>query len=229
MFTKPLYYLSTLTHTRSRKQNAEHALSRAEYKAYKEVTYTFCLLALAVNLLKIRGHLQQSDYLHLRGLFPPDDALSGTLRQMVALAWKDTAEATVYTRRIKEMYTTQPEMLEQTWCWLLMLIKKDGALPKLAWYRQQLTAIKGIGKQLGIPALKMMLWIEGNAGQTPRDVLKLHKGASPAEMKKRYHQLLRMYHPDTLATARYPETRKMGEMKVQEINAAYKRLSANSK
>ncbi len=57
----------------------------------------------------------------------------------------------------------------------------------------------------------------------PYEILSLLPDASPAEIKKRYRELVAQYHPDK-ATQTTPEIQKLAEEQVKEINWAYGRL-----
>lgn len=48
-------------------------------------------------------------------------------------------------------------------------------------------------------------------------------GAGKAEIKRRYWELVAMYHPDKAGTAT-PEIRGLAEEKVKEINGAYEQI-----
>lgn len=68
---------------------------------------------------------------------------------------------------------------------------------------------------------------EAEKGKTqhrdPYEILGLSRDASPAEIKKRYRELMTQYHPDKAAQTT-PEIQKLAEERVKEINWAYERL-----
>lgn len=57
----------------------------------------------------------------------------------------------------------------------------------------------------------------------PYEILALSRDASPAEIKKRYRELMTQYHPDKAAQTT-PEIQKLAEERVKEINWAYELL-----
>lgn len=57
----------------------------------------------------------------------------------------------------------------------------------------------------------------------PYDILGLPRDASPAEIKKRYRELMTQYHPDKAAQTT-PEIQKLAEERVKEINRALEKL-----
>ena len=64
--------------------------------------------------------------------------------------------------------------------------------------------------------------------RSPEEVLDVPRGASPTQVKKAYHQLARVYHPDRWLTAD-PQTRRECEEKMKQINAAYATLSGGER
>lgn len=70
------------------------------------------------------------------------------------------------------------------------------------------------------PELKMV---------TPEQIFELRPGEvlTKEELRKRYHELLRMNHPDKVASMG-PEFKKLAEQKTKDINTAYEKLKSKA-
>lgn len=64
-----------------------------------------------------------------------------------------------------------------------------------------------------------------DVGPTPESVFEIKSGEklTPAELKSRYHELLKQSHPDRVASMG-PDFKKLAEIKTKEINEAYSKL-----
>jgi preprotein translocase subunit Sec63 len=59
--------------------------------------------------------------------------------------------------------------------------------------------------------------------QSPHQVLGIHQNASKDEIVAAYRYMVQKYHPDKVATLA-PEFRKLADLKMKEVNAAYAQL-----
>lgn len=57
----------------------------------------------------------------------------------------------------------------------------------------------------------------------PHEVLGVPRGASPAQVRRAYHERAKQYHPDRTAGLA-PELQRLAEERMREINEAYRRL-----
>jgi hypothetical protein len=60
-------------------------------------------------------------------------------------------------------------------------------------------------------------------GHLPHEVLGVREDAVPAEVAAAYHELAQLYHPDKVASLA-PEFQELAELRMKEINAAYRAL-----
>ncbi len=103
----------------------------------------------------------------------------------------------------------------------------------MPWYGKLLCSLVGALLFRGAPLIGVALgllvghaidagWFKGSADDPYRE-LGLTSDATHAEIDLAYRRLMSQYHPDKLARAA-PETRREGERRAREINAAYDRI-----
>lgn len=191
-------------------------------KAYKELIYTFCLIALGVKMAKCDGGMSREEFLQLRLLFPVSDAMSLKLRKLIELAWHDPTDAAIYALRITSVYPESEAVREAVMRWLVGFARCDATLT-----RPEIELLKTVAASLGVSRWRLLYWMESDkvSVDNPFDVLGVDKRVSKEELKKRYHTLMRQWHPDMqTGKALLPETAHLAAEKASKITAAYKAL-----
>jgi DnaJ like chaperone protein len=197
----------------------------AEADAFRHITFVFAMIALAAKLTRCDGTISREEFLTFREVFPLQDAESAKIRRLFRLAWEDTASAEYYARQVVYLYPDNPDVRRELMFRLCAIALSDGPLTS-----GELKLLREIGSVFGYTRLQLgRLLAEANPEMEadPFRVLGLKRGARHEQIRRQYHALMRLYHPDhVFADVHYPEARAVAERKSAAINAAYKSLTA---
>lgn len=197
-----------------------------EDREFCKLGFTFALIGLSVRLLRLGSELTRDEYLSFCDLFGVTDDECPKLRRLFALAWNDGATHEAYARQMMYLYPDRAPLYRQVVTQLCRLAAANGA-PDGA----RLKYISDVARIFGLNRAELGDILERTVHASepdPYEVLNLPKEADAAQIKRRYHELMRRYHPDhVMSTARYPETVALSLMKAQAVNSAYGVLSEN--
>jgi DnaJ like chaperone protein len=190
--------------------------------SFKDMSFTFAVIGLCARLASLESTVTKSQYVAFREAFPIEPGICEKLRALFGMACADQTPFTQYVRHITIAYPRRMSLFTALLDRLFRIACADGELSKP---REQMLA--KISHMLGIsPADYSALRARALGRVKPHEVLGVAKSARSTELKRRYHELMRRYHPDrysgeTLSS----EVELMLQLKISEINDAYGRLA----
>ena len=188
---------------------------------FRNLSFTFALIALSAKVTMADGPLTREKYVAFRALFPLSGGLCLKLRKLFALACHNTTPFSHYTTQILQFFPAGHALHALLVERLFSIALAGGDISVRS---EQLLA--KIARALGISAADYVQLRERQLRPRPQDILGLRQGAPKAGVKQRYHSLMRQYHPDRFASEKISaELEMLLQLKVSEINAAYRSLS----
>ena len=190
--------------------------------SFKELSFTFSLIALAAHIARADGTITPEKYVAFRDAFPLMGGMCGKLRSLFAVACASTAQFTHYVNQIKFAYPRNIPLFMELVDRLFRIAAADGTISPA----EELLLAR-VAHMLELSAGQYSEIRDRYAGAPqPHRVLGVHPRVSPSMLKQRYRDLMRRYHPDRFAAQDLsPEVEMLLRLKASEINDAYKVLS----
>lgn len=188
----------------------------------KSVAFTIGMIALGAKMAKADGVVTQDEIAAFKQVFHiPENELSSVAR-VFNLAKQDVAGYETYARQIAKLFGAQHEVLEDVLDGLFHIAKADNAFhPNENGFLRSVAEIFGFSKAefARIRARHVAV------ADDPYVILGLEHGASPEEIRQRYRELVREYHPDRHIAAGVPEEMiVIATERLQKVNEAYDRI-----
>lgn len=188
---------------------------------FKDLSFTFAVIALSARIACADGALTREKYVAFREAFPLRGGLCGKIRKLFSLACKNGVPAEHYVTHIKYTYPRQLALFESLIERLFRIAAADGSVSPA-----EERMLAKAAHMLGISAARYSELRERHINPKPHQVLGLEKRPRTQILKKRYHELMRLYHPDRFAAEPVsPEIDLLLQLRTSEINHAYRRLS----
>lgn len=188
---------------------------------FRDMSFTFAVIALCAKVAFADGRLSREKYVAFRAAFPIAGGICGKLRRLFLLACKNPTPYEHYTAQVRHLFPARAEVRRELLDRLFSIATADGSLSPEADL-----LLARIGRGLGMGAQDYTALRERWLARRPQDVLGLDRRAPRSVLKRRYHELMRRWHPDRYASERLsPELELLLQLKVSEINGAYAALA----
>ncbi len=189
---------------------------------FKEISFTFSLIALAAQVARADGALTAEKYIAFREAFPLLGGVCMKIRSLFAMACDNTVHFSHYVNQVKYVYPRNIPLYSELVERLFRIAAAGGVVSPAS----EMMLAK-IAHMLGLSASQYTAMRDRNIGAPDaHQVLGVQKRANANKIKKQYHELMREYHPDRFATQQLsPEVEMLLKLKSSEINKAYKILS----
>lgn len=185
----------------------------------KSVAFTIGMIALGAKMAKADGVVTADEIAAFKQVFHiPESELAGVAR-VFNLAKQDTAGYESYARQIARLFDAQHEILEDVLDGLFHIAKADHAIhPQEHGFLASVAEIFGFG-----PAEFARIRARHVAHpDDPYLILGLSRDASDDELRRRYRELVREYHPDRHIAAGVPEEMiAIATERIKAVNEAY--------
>jgi DnaJ like chaperone protein len=188
--------------------------------AREQAAFAAGLVALSAKMARADGVVVASEVAAFRALCAVPERDERKLARLFDFAKSSTAGFEFYARQLARAYEDRPEVLEDVLDGLFFIAKADGAV-----HERELAYLAAVAQIFGFdePAFAR---IRARHVRPPKDdpyaVLGLEPGASGAEVKRRYRQLVFEHHPDRLiARGLSAAAIKLATDRLAAINAAY--------
>lgn len=189
---------------------------------FRQLSFTFAVIGLSARVACSGAGLTQERYITFRESFPLKGGICGRIRSLFALACRDTTPTASYTQQLKALYPGKPELYEAVLERLFRIAAAGGGIGA-----EEEVMLADIAHQLELGAAGFgRLLARHHRPAKAAHILGVEENTPARTLKKRYHELMRRYHPDRFATEEIsPELRLLLRLKASEINDAYKLLS----
>ena len=190
----------------------------------KSVAFTIGMIALGAKMAKADGVVTEVEIEAFRQVFHVPDSDLAAVARVFNLAKQDVAGFETYARQIARLFDKGSGLLEDVLDGLFHIAKADDAI-----HPAELNFLESVAKIFGfstagfarIRARHVLL------ADDPYAILGLDRQASRDDVKRRYRELVREYHPDRHIAAGVPEEMiEIATSRLQKVNEAYDRIMA---
>ena len=189
---------------------------------FRERSFTYAVIALSARVARGSGDLTKERYVAFRDAFPLQDEMCGKIRLLFAMACDDATPLAYYTAQINKCFPRRTD-LSASIVSRLFTIACAGTPAS----RDDERILAHISHLLGLSAGQYTRIRARHLGsRKPHELLGVEHAAAPAAVKKRYRELMNIYHPDRYASGKISQELEMLlQLRSSEINAAYNQLS----
>lgn len=199
---------------------AEKTPVAPEDDAFKQLSFTFAVIALSAQVACIDGALSAEKYAAFREAFPLKGKLCGKIRSLFALACENHTPYSHYAAQVKYTFAGRTALFASLVDRLFSIAAADGAVSP-----QAERILSDIAYVLNVSPAAYAAIFARHDRPAAHEVLQLPKRPAPSALKQRYRQLMRSWHPDRFADELSPDIQLVLSLKASEINEAYRRLS----
>ncbi len=189
----------------------------------RQVAFSIAMIALSAKMAKADGVVTADEIAAFRDIFEIPQEQAGKVAGLYNLAKQDTAGYRSYAQQVARLCGSgQPDcpMLEDILDGLFHIAKADGVL-----HEREVDFLRDVSVIFDVsePEFQRILARHGDRGAAdPWTVLGLQRDASHAQARRRYLELVRENHPDTLvARGVPPEFIGIANSRLAAINAAW--------
>jgi DnaJ like chaperone protein len=188
------------------------------------VGFTIAVIALSAKMAKADGLVSHAEVLAFREVFHIPLADEAGAAKVFNLARQDVAGFETYARRIKSMFGSRMEILEDLLEGLFHISVADGRYHEQEdAFLRRVAGIFGLSKRCF--RVTKARYVKG-ASADPYDVLGVPPSASHEEIRHAWRALVRHNHPDQLIARGVPrEAVKLAEVRLVAINRAWDELT----
>jgi DnaJ like chaperone protein len=189
----------------------------------KSVAFTIGIIALSAKMAKADGIVTDSEIAAFKQVFHIPDGELPAVARVFNLAKQDTAGFETYARQIARLFGAQHAILEDVLDGLFHIAKADKAFhPGEDGFLRQVAEIFGF-TAAGFARIRAR---HVAVADDPYLILGLTRDAADDEVRRRYRELVREYHPDRHIAAGVPEEMiQIATARLQKINEAYQRIT----
>ena len=185
---------------------------------FRNLSFTFAVIALSAKIACADGKLTREHYIAFRESFPLKGDMCGKIRSLFTLACRNETPAGHYVGQIRHMFPGGNALFVSLMERLFRIATASGELSREA---ERLLA--SIAHGFGIAAGDYHALCNSRRAQ---QVMGVSGRIKAGTLKKRYHELMKSYHPDRFSGLDLsPELQLLLQVKASEINAAYHALA----
>jgi DnaJ like chaperone protein len=193
----------------------------------RSVAFTIAVIALGAKMAKADGLVTRDEVTAFREVFQIAEGDAAGAARVFNMARQDVAGFDDYARRIARMFAGQPQILSDLLEGLFHIAMADGTYhPNEDAFLEEVAAIFDL-EHGAFEALKARF--VPDSSPLPHTVLGIAPGASLAEARAAWRQLVRENHPDALVARGLPEEAvRLAEKRLIDINRAWETLSGKA-
>jgi DnaJ like chaperone protein len=199
----------------------------------QSVGFTIAVLALGAKMAKADGTVTRDEVTAFRRIFTFPEGEEEHAARVFNLARQDVAGFDAYARKIARLFNPEGRRIcadDQNILIDLLEALFQIAIADGSYHPGEDAFLRHVAEEFGLDETCFRIvrsrLVDG-APRDPYDVLGLPQGATKAEARRAWKQLVRDTHPDVM-TARGvpPEALKLAERRLQLINEAWREISA---
>ena len=188
----------------------------------KSVAFTIGMIALGAKMAKADGVVSEVEIAAFKQVFHIPDGELKAVARVFNLAKQDTAGFETYARQIARLFDAQHAILEDVLDGLFHIAKADNAFhPGEHGFLRQVADIFGFTASDFARIRARHVAVKDD----PYLILGVSPEAPEEEIRRRYRELVREYHPDRHIAAGVPEEMiEIATDRLKTINEAYDRI-----
>lgn len=189
----------------------------------KSVGFTIGMIALGAKMAKADGVVTEDEIRAFRQVFDVPESELASVARVFNLARQDVAGYETYARQIARLFDARHEILEDVLDGLFHIAKADNAF-----HPEENGFLADVARVFGFSDADFAR-IRARHVVSPRQddylILGIPQDASTEDVRRRYRELVRDYHPDRHIAAGVPaEMIAIATERLQKVNAAYARI-----
>lgn len=188
----------------------------------KSVAFTIGMIALGAKMAKADGVVTEAEIAAFKQVFHIPDRELVSVARVFNLAKQDTAGFETYARQIAKLFDQRHEILEDVLDGLFHIAKADNA-----YHPGEHGFLAKVAEIFGFSPLDFAR-IRARHVDVPDDpylILGVSHEAAPEQIRRRYRELVREYHPDRHIAAGVPEEMiEIANERLRKVNDAYQRI-----
>lgn len=191
----------------------------------RSVAFTIAVIALGAKMAKADGQVTRDEVTAFREVFHIAAQDEAGAAKVFNLARQDAAGFEEYAKRIRSMFSGQPDTLRDLLEGLFHIAMADGF-----YHPNENAFLEEVNRIFGVPqgdfnALRMRF--APDAPQDPYTVLGVTAETSFAEIRRAYLKLVRENHPDVMIARGVPEeAERLAQKRMADINRAWEEIEA---
>lgn len=192
----------------------------------RQTAFALGVIVLAAKLAKADGKVTQEEINSFRSAFDFDSEDQASIGKIYNEAKKNAEGYEVYAQQLQKVFGKQKELYVELINSLYKIALSDGVL-----HKNEETMIRKISSIFMMPenivdSIKAQyMKYEGNNLEKEYKILGIDSNTSNGEMKKKYHDLVRQYHPDKLVSKGLPEEFiRLANERLSQINESYEKV-----
>jgi DnaJ like chaperone protein len=185
----------------------------------KSIAFTIGMIALGAKMAKADGVVTEVEIRAFKQVFHVPDGDLPAVARVFNLAKQDSAGYESYARQIARLFEPRSALLEDVLDGLFHIAKADDAL-----HPGEDTYLESVAAIFGFPAADYarIRARHVTVANDPYLILGLDRSAQADEIKRRYRELVREYHPDRHIAAGVPEEMiEIATERLHKVNEAY--------
>ena len=189
---------------------------------FRERSFTYAVIALSARVACNNGALTREKYVAFRDAFPLQDEMCGKIRLLFAMACEDATPLAYYAAQVTKSFPKRADLSASIVSRLFTIANAGGETT-----REGERVLAHISHLLGLSAGQYTRIRGRHMGSSkPHETLGIEQSAAPDAVKKRYRELMNVYHPDRYAGGKISQELEMLlQLRSSEINAAYNQLT----
>ncbi len=189
----------------------------------RSVAFTIAVIALGAKMAKADGQVTRDEVTAFREVFRIASQDEAGAAKVFNLARQDAAGFEEYAKRIRTMFTRQPDILRDLLEGLFHIAMADGFYhPNENAFLEEVTRIFGI-PQSEFNALRMRF--APDAPQDPYTVLGVPPEMPLKDIRRAFRKLVRENHPDAMIARGVPEEAlQLAHKRMADINKAWEEI-----
>ncbi|WP_136645234.1 molecular chaperone DjiA [Tabrizicola sp. YIM 78059] len=199
----------------------------------QSVGFTIAVLALGAKMAKADGTVTRDEVTAFRRIFTFPEGEEAHAARVFNLARQDVAGFDAYARKIARLFNPEGRRICADDHHVLVDILEalfQIAIADGSYHPGEDAFLRHVAEEFGLDEACFRIvrsrLVDG-APRDPYDVLGLPHGASKAEARRAWKQLVRDTHPDVMSARGVPpEALKLAERRLQLINEAWRQISA---
>jgi DnaJ like chaperone protein len=188
----------------------------------KSIAFTIGMIALGAKMAKADGVVSEVEIRAFKQVFHIPDAELPAVARVFNLAKQDVAGYATYARQIARLFQSGSAILEDVLDGLFHIAKADDAI-----HPAELDFLESVSGAFGFTAADFARIRARHVviASDPYAILGIERAAAPADVKRRYRDLVREYHPDRHIAAGVPEEMiEIATERLQKVNEAYEQI-----